>query len=277
LQLELSATPPGAPVTQLWLEAESARPRIGQAGLFQPLAPEAQKLELTLARMHKLLAVREQLRAGSAEIVDTHQPDAFKVERFRPIDPEDKASGKPKIGRSDERQKDRGSDGGNERSGAVRTENLFGALSLRRFRPPFSAWVDLCEGVPVRMNCAELGARDPLHDNIVWAAGPWRTSGNWWEGKRNSEATKREVKTTTPSTSMRVSGRDKNEEKVSGEMRAGLDGQSVAESWKNEEWDIALAIPLQGASARERTTQINLYRLIQSRTTEQWLVEGGYD
>src|SRR6185369_15858285 len=161
-----------------------------------------------------------------------------------------------------------GSDAENERSGAVRTENLFGSLSLRRFRPPFSAWVDLCEGVPVRMNCAELGARDPLHDNIVWAAGPWRTSGNWWEGKRNSEATKREVKTTTPSTSMRVSGRDKNEEKVSGEMRAGLDGQSVAESWKNEEWDIALATPLQGTSARERTTQINLYRLVQSRTTE---------
>lgn len=246
LQLELSATPPGAPVTQMWLEAEPARPRIGQSGLFQPLAPETQKLELTLARMHKLLAVREQLRAGAAEITDTHQPDAFKVERFKPVDPEDKR---------------KRTEGAHHTSyGEQRTENIFGALSLRRFRPPYSVVVDLREGVPVRVSCAKLGVLDPLHDNIVWAAGPWRTCGNWWEAKRENEAADGTKKSAAPSNAMlRVSAED------------------VAESWKNEEWDIALAITLPGSSAREHTTQIGLYRLVQNRVTAQWVMEGGYD
>ena len=269
LQLELSAMPPGAPVTQLWLEAEPARPRIGQAGLFQPLAPEAQKLELTLARMHKLLAVRDQIRAGSAEIVDTHQPDVFKVGRFCPVEEEKKQQN----GRPTKRQKetacspathdrDDGAVENEERrtrnekpqdNGELRTENALGALTLRRFRPPYSALVDLREGAPARLICAELGARDPLHDNIVWAAGPWRTCGNWWEGKQPKN---------------RKSGEPKNEE---------LETKNEVLHWNKEEWDIALALTVHSFSRHERTTQIGLYRLMRNTTTEQWVLEGGYD
>jgi protein ImuB len=275
LQLELSAMPPGAPVTQLWLEAEPARPRIGQAGLFQPLAPEAQKLELTLARMHKLLAVRNQIRAGSAEIVDTHQPDVFKVERFSPAEEEKERQN----GKTGKRQKETaapsaahaGACSGRD-DGAIdneerrtrneeppenreqRTENALGALTLRRFRPPFSALVDLRDGAPARLICAELGARDPLQDNIVWAAGPWRTCGNWWEGKQQPKN--------------RKSGEPKNEE-------PGTKNEAL--HWNNEEWDIALALTVHSFSRHERTTQIGLYRLVRNTTAEQWVVEGGYD
>jgi protein ImuB len=254
LQLELSAMPPGAPVTQLWLEAEPARPRIGQAGLFQPLVPEAQKLELTLARMHKLLAVRDQLRAGSAEIVDTHQPDTFRVERFSPAEEERQNE---KIAKRQAENRELGT-GNSTQELRTRneelTENVFGSLTLRRFRPPYAAVVDLRDGIPARLTCAELGAHDPPHDNIVWAAGPWRTCGNWWEGKRQPKNGR--------------SGEPKNEE---------LGTKSEELHWENEEWDVALAVTLRGVSPRESTTQIGLYRLVRSCTTEQWVVEGGYD
>jgi len=50
LQLELAAHPPGAPITKVWIAAEPAPPRSAQRGLFLPVTPEAEKLEITLAR-----------------------------------------------------------------------------------------------------------------------------------------------------------------------------------------------------------------------------------
>ena len=63
LQLDLAAHPPGAPVCKLWLAAEPARPRSAQRGLFLPITPEAEKLEITLARINGVVGER---RAGIA-------------------------------------------------------------------------------------------------------------------------------------------------------------------------------------------------------------------
>ena len=51
LQLDLQAHPPGAPIVKIHLSAVPARPRALQGGLFQPVFPEPEKLELTLARI----------------------------------------------------------------------------------------------------------------------------------------------------------------------------------------------------------------------------------
>ena len=79
LQLDLSAHPPGAPVVKLWISAQPAPPRSAQRGLFLPLTPEAEKLEITLAR---IISIVGEHRAGIARLLDTHRPDAFAVERF---------------------------------------------------------------------------------------------------------------------------------------------------------------------------------------------------
>ena len=79
LQLDLAAHPPGAPVCKLWITAEPARPRSAQRGLFLPVTPEAEKLEITLARITGVVGER---RAGIAKLLDTHRPDAFRMERF---------------------------------------------------------------------------------------------------------------------------------------------------------------------------------------------------
>ena len=79
LQLDLAAHPPGAPVLKLWISAQPAPPRSAQRGLFLPLTPEAEKLEITLAR---IISIVGEHRAGIARLLDTHRPDAFAMERF---------------------------------------------------------------------------------------------------------------------------------------------------------------------------------------------------
>jgi protein ImuB len=279
LQLELSATPPGAPVTQLWLEAEPARPRMGQTGLFQPLAPEAQKLELTLARLHKLLGVRERIRAGCAEILDTHQPDRFAVKRFQPESGQQNGEALQRQSRAagPSTSRPNGFSGrddvlGNDGQGAKFEEHSF--FSLRRFRPPLPAEVELREDAPVRITCVALGVRDPRHDNVVWASGPWRNSGNWWE-----KATE-EPKTASPEEQLnnRRSGEpNNNEERITKNEEPIWNSELGFENWNSEEWDIALALTLRGSSRRERATEIGFYRLVRDCGTGNWRVEGSYD
>ena len=79
LQLDLQAHPPGAPIVKIHLAAEPARPRPGQSGLFLPPSPEPEKLELTLARIAGIVG---EDKVGSLEILDTHRPQGFRMQRF---------------------------------------------------------------------------------------------------------------------------------------------------------------------------------------------------
>ena len=148
LQLELQAHPPGAPVSKIWLAAEPVRPRAAQAGLFLPLSPEPEKLELTLAR---LAGVVGEGRAGSPEILDTHRPESFRLRHFAPAAP---------------------------RHDRQWPETSAPLTALRLFRPPLRASVLLHAGAPVRITSA---IQPEVRGEIVWAAGPWRASGEWWK------------------------------------------------------------------------------------------------
>jgi protein ImuB len=50
--------------------------------------------------------------------------------------------------------------------------------ALRRFRPPLRANVILENSQPVRLNCAK---KKEVEGEVLWKAGPWRFSGDWWE------------------------------------------------------------------------------------------------
>jgi nucleotidyltransferase/DNA polymerase involved in DNA repair len=148
LQLELQSHPPGAPVTKIWLAAEPVRWRATQGGLFLPLSPEPERLELTLAR---IAAAVGKDRAGSPEVLDTHRPENFRVKHFAPAAP---------------------------RQGMEMPGKLGPLTALRLFRPPLRASVLMHAGAPVRIT----GAIQPeVRGEIVWSAGPWRTSGDWWK------------------------------------------------------------------------------------------------
>lgn len=156
LQLELAAHPPGAPVVKLWISALPAPPRSAQRGLFLPLTPEAEKLEITLAR---IISVVGEHRAGIARLLDSHRPNAFRMERYtaEPNEP--------------------------EKAAALTLSDITNgpSLALRVFRPAGRLVVRMADGRPVAINSVTKTADTAqLHGKVLWSAGPWRSSGDWW-------------------------------------------------------------------------------------------------
>ena len=166
LQLELGAHPPGAPITKVWIAAEPAPPRLAQHELFLPVTPEAEKLEITLARISSIVGER---RAGIARRLDTHRRDGFLMDRFV-TEEETKQTVAPTM--SDVTEPAR--------------------LALRIFRPPWQLRVKLAEGRPVALVAGTKPARlGELQGKVLWSAGPWRSSGDWWtENAKEQSASK---------------------------------------------------------------------------------------
>jgi hypothetical protein len=106
------------------------------------------------------------------ELLDTHREGAFAVRHFAPVEPEVKQSGNRKKDMSLQ-----------ENDSAYQVEEnakeqMSAVIALRLFRPPLSASVTLREAKPVRMRCLQ---REDIAGEIVWTAGPWRSSGDWSE------------------------------------------------------------------------------------------------
>jgi protein ImuB len=189
LQLDLQAHPPGAPIVKIYLSAQPARPRALQSGLFQPVFPEPEKLELTLARIAGIVG---EGRVGSVELLDTHREGAFAMRHFAPIELafETRTKVKPPGNRKKEQnnKKDMAmqeSDNANELAEGLAEnkkinaeEKMSAVIALRLFRPPLIASVTLRAAKPVRLCCFE---RENIAGEIVWTAGPWRSSGDWSE------------------------------------------------------------------------------------------------
>ena len=76
---------------------------------------------------------------------------------------------------------------------------------------------------------------------IIQAAGPWRTSGNWWSASARPQSGERR----------RDPGRRINSEPSS-------------EAWDRDEWDVAM-------------NDGTIYRLVVEREVGQWFLEGVID
>jgi protein ImuB len=163
LQLDLNAHPPGAPIVKIQLSAEPVRPRAAQSGLFLPPTPEPEKLELTLARIAGIVGEN---KVGSLQLLDTHRPEAFRMHRFAPDLDQKQPARKSKASLNDENGKNQ------------KPQNEAAVTAMRIFRPPLRATVTLQEGRPAHIACTK---RKEICGEILWAAGPWRTSGDWWE------------------------------------------------------------------------------------------------
>ena len=156
LQLDLNAHPPGAPIRKIHLAAEPVRPRSAQGGLFLPPSPEPEKLELTLARIVGLVG---ESRVGSLELLDTHSAESFRMRRFV-----------AETAQSDQLR----------RTSEPEAEEKSAVTALRMFRPPLRATVTLENGELVRVVCSK---KKEVQGSVLWKAGPWRSSGDWWERK----------------------------------------------------------------------------------------------
>jgi protein ImuB len=166
LLLDTEAHPPQSAVVAVTINCEPVKPRLLQTGLFIPLAPEPEKLELTLARLAKLVGLEN---IGSPELLDTHRPDAFKLKRFELKETKRKRS---KQQSANSRQPV------SNQQAAV--NSLKSVLAFRRFRPPLRALVQAVQGQP-----REISAWDKnrsVYGKVVELAGPWRATGDWWSG-----------------------------------------------------------------------------------------------
>jgi protein ImuB len=256
LTLHLQADAPSAPVRKILLAAEAARPRVSQGGLFCPISPDPEKVELTLARLAKLVGAAN---IGSPELLDTHRPEGFRMRRFVPnpdaadirrpirrspagaVPIADAAPGfSPahaplkggatfKLGQHPPAQKD-----ALRKEAAPNSADEGCKTAFRVFRPALPARVEVRQGCPARV------AFPGIRGRVVAASGPWRGSGDWWS----------------------------------------------EDAWQSEEWDIEIHFDAPSASRLpeqiENTgvkggPQRGVYRLFYDLTRQEWFVRGVYD
>ena len=145
--LELEGCSFFAPIKRLIVQAAPVKPRFSQGGLFAPASPQAEQLEITLARIRGIVGREDEAGVacvGSPRTVDSHRPGSFAVRVF--------SSEQALSGMCTEKP----------------------AVALRKFRPALETKVDFGREKP---QSVLLGKRSLP---VLAASGPWATSGHWW-------------------------------------------------------------------------------------------------
>jgi protein ImuB len=143
LRLDLEAHPPSKPVTGVSMLTTPARARSQQLGLFLPLSPDPERLEITLARIQKTIG---EGRVGAPVLLDTHGPDCFQQKRFAMPETKEKRTAR---------------------------EKQITAV-MRIYRPALPAKIEFREGRPIGLRC------EGVRRQILAFAGPWKRKGDWW-------------------------------------------------------------------------------------------------
>jgi protein ImuB len=180
--LDLESHPPDAPIDIVRVFIEPTPAKVLQWTLLERAQPAVEQVSTLIARLTALMG---EGHVGSPRVVDSWKPGAFEMSDFGSRISDIQSSNNPKSEIRDLRS------------------------ALRRFRFPIPARVVVNEGRPVRVQIDRQGLSSGA---ILQSAGPWRTSGNWWD---------------TPGPRMKA-GRQAN----------GPTGQQDA--WDRDEWDVAM-------------------------------------
>jgi protein ImuB len=149
LTLDLESHPPPAGIDVVTIEIDPAPSRIVQFSLLERATPSPETLATLTARLHALVG---EDRCGSPALLDSHRPDGFEMIRFAP---DQRQRGLALVKSSDHQQ-----------------------LVLRRFRPPVAVRVTNDRGRPLHL---AIDRRGMPGGRVEQSAGPWRTSGAWWQ------------------------------------------------------------------------------------------------
>jgi len=154
LRLQLQGEPPAAPIQKIYMMADAATPRVVQNGLFVPCVPDPEKLEVTIARLGKLVG---EGNVGCAELVDNHRAESFRIARLVVASEQNKRRGKSEPN-AEERHDTQGT-----------------VTGFRMVRPAQALRVEVRDEQPVRVYWRGM------RGEVVAASGPWRSSGDWWQ------------------------------------------------------------------------------------------------
>jgi hypothetical protein len=214
LLLDLESHPPSAAIDIVTVEIDPAPARIIQYSLLERALPSAETLATLNARLGALVG---DTRCGSPALLDTHRPDGFEMQRFAPesrriLPPEGGSYGvesrvpnpelrvpnpESRIPNPESRvvlPPEGGSHGSESLIPRLRREAATAGRAvartdcaaseggripiLRRYRPPIVVRVTLERGRPVRV---AIDRRGMPGGEVEQQAGPWRTSGAWWD------------------------------------------------------------------------------------------------
>jgi hypothetical protein len=108
-------------------------------------------------------------KVGALELLDTHHPEGFRLRRFmassaHPPQKTKKLGEEKKIEAVKEEEEE------------TKEKEPPAITALRRFRPALRAIVTLDQGQPAQVVCEKT-----IQGSVLWKAGPWRSSGDWWE------------------------------------------------------------------------------------------------
>ena len=222
--LDLESNPPAAAIDRVTVAVDPTPARIVQFSLLTRPLPSPEQVSTLMARLHALMG---ETRCGSPEIIDSWQPGAFAMKTFTP------GPGMPEA-----RSLNPESRIPNPESRVPSPESRV-MSALRRFRHPVPIRVHVKQGKPSSVSIMKRGLSGGAIDSC---AGPWRTSGAWWDTRISNP----ESRVTNP------------------ESRIPSPGSRVPDPWDRDEWDVALA---DGPT----------YRLFRERHSDKWFLEGVVD
>jgi protein ImuB len=155
--LDLESNPPPAAIDRVVVVVDPTPGRVVQFSLLTRPLPSPEQVSTLMARLAALMG---EGRCGAPQVVDTWQPGAFAMNVFAPREPTSEVAlgvGKRELGASKSP-----------------------STALRRFRHPVPVRVRLEAGVPLRVTTDRRGLTG---GRIARCAGPWRTSGAWWDSQ----------------------------------------------------------------------------------------------
>jgi protein ImuB len=174
--LDLETNPPTAAIDQVRVLVEPTPGRVTQWALFERAQPSPEQVSTLLARLKALMG---DSHVGSPQLVDSWKPGAFEMVSFAlaaasaptaPIVPSAPSSA-PSVPTSPLLPV------APARSPSSRSRPTAPSTALRRFRLPVPARVHVHEGRPTRIVTDRRGVTGGA---VAQSAGPWRTSGEWW-------------------------------------------------------------------------------------------------
>lgn len=202
--LDLASHPPSAAVDRVQVRIEPTPARVLQWELFARAQPSPEQVSTLLARLAALVG---EGHVGSPRVLDSWKPGAFEMAEFRVTE---------------------------RRLTEAPPSPSFLQSALRRFRLPIPARVTVQEGRPVRVQSDRHGVSSGA---VVQAAGPWRTSGQWWDRAASASP---------------------------GASASSGHAHAARGPWDRDEWDVELTGGI-------------VYRIFVERDIGQWFIEGMID
>jgi protein ImuB len=239
--LDFEAHPPSAAIDTVTVIIEPTPGRILQHALFSRPHPTPEQLSTLLARLGALIG---QDRIGAPSTVDSFRPGAFAMKPFaieRQTSELQIADCRLQIG-----------------------DSQSPTSALRRCRRPIPARVATdAHQRPLRVSTERRGFAGGA---VLSCAGPWRTSGAWWEdmGSQQSAVSSENLEVRSPKSEGGNQKRETGAARLAEAPDEPMARRREGGAWSRDEWDVALA---DGA----------VYRIFRDRVTDAWFIDGVVD